>query len=427
MPVIRTPTHQPRGCCEPNANVQDQLTTVRSTLISPDGRPLAGREVVAVLRAAPTWLEDRTGRVADTARTRTDRDGQWSLRLLPNKYLEPPTNEGGDPTPTSYYEISEGGLISTALVPGAGEHVDCPERDRPCSVWLRDILINGPQPGPVPWAPINTLGKLHNVTPAADEASKGQALIYNGHAWAPQTPTGDGPGAHRLDEMEDVDAPDPGQGQVLVFNGRVWTPGQPITDLESLRDVDAANPAAGCALLYNGRMWTPGPVATTLDTLQDVSAPDPGQGQVLTYQDQSWTPATPREELALLSDMHPSIAAAEPGDTLTAIERDPTTGRLLWGVDRDIPHLEITFGGRAGGMQVHAEVTSPESVTTIDIEIQWEGTPEGPTTTLAAGLDYTAAHTYTTPGTRTIHYRYTDDSDSGSATITTPVEETHRA
>src|SRR5690625_2651050 len=315
VPVIRNPPQRPRGCCEPTADVQGQLTTVRSTLIGPDGRPLAGREIIAVLRAAPSWLGDRTGRVVDTARTRTDRDGHWYLKLLPNKYLEPPTNEAGEPTPTSYYEISENGLISTALVPGAGEHVDCPDEQEPCTVWLRDILINGPQPGPVPWAPIDTLGKLHNVTPDADDPKRGQVLVFNGQVWEPKT-TQAGSGPTRLDELEDVDArnptqgqtltyqdqewvagtpttnlkaledveaPNPEQDQVLVFNGRVWTPGRAVTDLASLEDVDATNLTSGYALIFNGRVWEPGPVATRLDGLADVdTTTPPTSGQVLT-------------------------------------------------------------------------------------------------------------------------------------------------
>lgn len=80
MPVIRTPPTTPQGCCTPTSDMQAQLTTVRSTLVGPDGRPLAGREVVAVLRASPTWLEDGTGRVIDTARTRTDVQARRSTR-----------------------------------------------------------------------------------------------------------------------------------------------------------------------------------------------------------------------------------------------------------------------------------------------------------------------------------------------------------
>lgn len=460
MPVIRTPPQRPRGCCEPSANVQNQLTTVRSTLIGPDGRPLAGREILAVLRAAPSWLGDRTGRVVDTARTRTDRDGQWELRLLPNKYLEPPTNESGEPVPTSYYEISENGLISTALVPGAGEHVNCPDQDHPCTVWLRDILINGPQPGPVPWTPIDTLGKLHNVTSGADTPRQGQVLVFNGRVWEPKTPTTPEGGAARLDQLEDVDAHTPEQGQALIYQGQVWTPGPVATSLDTLEDVDADTPEQGQALVFNGRMWepgqllkelgsledvdtttaaspgyalifdgrvwTPGPVATRLDGLADVDTTTPPQnGQVLTYQDQTWAPITPREDLVLLNDIHPSIAVAEPGDAFIAVERDPTTGRMLWGVDRDIPHLELRFGGRAGSMQVQCEVFSPD-ITTIDIQVQWEGEADGPTTTLVAGMDYTATHTYTEPGEHTIGYRYTDDSDSGTATVTVPLVTTSR-
>lgn len=458
MPVIRTPPTTPQGCCTPTSDMQAQLTTVRSTLVGPDGRPLAGREVVAVLRASPTWLEDGTGRVIDTARTRTDREGQWEMRLLPNKYLEPPTNESGKPTPTSYYEISENGLVSTALVPGAGEHTDCPRPQEPCTVWLRDILINGPQPGPVPWAPIDTLGKLHNVTPDADDPKRGQVLVFNGQVWEPKT-TQAGSGPTRLDELEDVDArnptqgqtltyqdqewvagtpttslntledveaPNPEQDQVLVFNGRVWTPGRAVTDLASLEDVDATNLTSGYALIFNGRVWEPGPVATRLDGLADVdTTTPPTSGQVLTYQNQSWAPITPREELALLNDIHPSIAVAEPGDALIAVEHDPNTGRMLWGVDREIPHLELRFGGSVGSMTAHCEVSSPD-VTTTDIQIQWEGTPNGPTTVLVAGMDYTATHTYTEPGTYTIVYRYVDDSDSSETAVTVPWETTSR-
>jgi len=455
VPVIRTPHQTPKGCCDPALAVQERLTTVRSTLIGPDGRPLAGREVMAVLRAAPSWLGDGTGRVVETARTRTDRNGEWMLPLLPNRYLEPPTNESGTPVPTSYYEISEGGLVSTALVPAAGEHTECPQEGQQCVVWLRDILIDGPQPGPVPWRPIANLGDLHNVTPQADtSAQQGQALLYNGRVWEP------GPVASRLEALEDVTTPDggpePGQaliyqdhawqpgpvatsldnlsdvdttlppeeGQALVYNGRVWHPGALVGALASMTDVDtpADSLVPGFALIYNGRVWEPGPVASRLEDLGDVNTTTPPEeGQALIYQDQQWSPATLRAALAMLTDMHPSIAAAEPGDTLTAIERDPDTGRLLWGVDRQVPHLEVHFGGRAGSMQVQAEVVSPD-VTTNDVQIHWEGTPDGPTSTLIAGVDYTAAHTYTQAGTYPVQYRYTDGSAAGAETITVPLQ-----
>lgn len=422
MPVIRTPHQTPKGCCDPALAVQERLTTVRSTLIGPDGRPLAGREVMAVLRAAPSWLGDGTGRVVETARTRTDRNGEWMLPLLPNRYLEPPTNESGTPVPTSYYEISEGGLVSTALVPAAGEHTECPQEGEQCVVWLRDILIDGPQPGPLPWRPIANLGDLHNVTPDADtSAQQGQALLYNGRVWEP------GPVASRLEALEDVTTPDggPEEGQALVYNGRVWHPGALVGALASMTDVDtpADSLVPGFALIYNGRVWEPGPVASRLEELGDVNTTTPPEeGQALIYQDQQWSPATLRAALAMLTDMHPSIAAAEPGDTLTAIEHDPDTGRLLWGVDRQVPHLEVHFGGRAGSMQVQAEVVSPD-VTTNDVQIQWEGTPDGPTSTLTAGVDYTAAHTYTEAGAYPVQYCYTDGSAAGAETITVPLQE----
>src|SRR5690625_7664949 len=112
--------------------------------------------------------------------------------------------------------------------------------------------------------------------------------------------------------------------------------------------------------IYIGRVWEPGPVASRLEDLGDVNtAAPPEEGQALIYQDQQWSPATLRAALAMLTDMHPSIAAAEPGDTLTAIERDPDTGRLLWGADRQAPPLEVHFGGRAGPMPVQTEVASP--------------------------------------------------------------------
>lgn len=455
MPVIRTPPGRPKGCCEPSMNVQERLTTVRSTLIGPDGRPLAGREVLAVLRAAPSWLDDGTGRVVDTARTRTDREGQWALPLLPNRFLEPPTDKDGTPVPTSYYEISEGGLISTALVPAAGEHVDCPTQEHRCTVWLRDILIAGPQPAPVTWHPIDTLGKLHNVTGEADtNPQQGQALIYNGHVWEPgpiasrlenledvHTPTGGpedgqallyqdrqwtpGPVATNLQGLGDVDTTlPPEEGQALVYNGRVWTPGSMVAELASLTDVDTPTDhlVPGFALIYNGRVWEPGPVVSRLENLGDVdtTTSPPEQGQALTYQGHTWSPTTLRAALSMLTDMHASIAAAEPGDTLTAIERD-ADGRMLWGVEREVPHLELRFGGRTGSMQVWTEVVSPD-VTTNDVQVQWEGTPDGPVSTLVAGVDYTTTHTYTTPGSYTVRYRYIDDSVSGEATVTVPVE-----
>src|SRR5690625_1414200 len=112
VPAIRTPHQTPKGCCDPALAVQERLTTVRSTLIGPDGRPLAGREVMAVLRAAPPWLGDGTGRVVETARTRTDRNGEWMLPLLPKRNLEPHTNESGTPVHARVYESRDGGLVT---------------------------------------------------------------------------------------------------------------------------------------------------------------------------------------------------------------------------------------------------------------------------------------------------------------------------
>lgn len=315
MPVIRTPEERPDGCCAP-VNGTLHLTTVRSRLLTPDGRPMAGREVVCVLRAAPTWLADGSGRVAETATTRTDSTGWWELQLVPNKYLEPSLDEQGQPAPVSYYEIKEGAVVSAARVPAAGEHDSCPDPAQTCTVFLRSILIDPPSPGPVPWRPISTIGTLHNVDHTAD------------------------------------------------------------------------TPTPGHALVFDGQVWVPAAVSSTT-------------------------------ELAKLTDIHPSLASAQPGDVLEAIEYDPSTGRLLWGVNRPAPELAMQFGAAdPGDMTLIGEITSPETLTQ-DVEVYWHGTTEGPMTTIPAG-NYSTSHTYTAPGTYTVYYQYTDGSEWGTQEVTAP-------
>ena len=110
------------------------MTWVKSELLRPDGTPMVGQCVTAVLIAPTPWLTTGTGHAAGTVRTNSDAAGLWRLDLLPYTDFEVPN--------TVYYEIHEGieMPVWTIRVPPPGLP--------PIEYWMRDLLVQTPLPSP---------------------------------------------------------------------------------------------------------------------------------------------------------------------------------------------------------------------------------------------------------------------------------------
>lgn len=156
-----------------------QITMVTSLLVEPDGTPVRGRMVQAIIRADAAWLADGSGRVVSEARTVTDDQGRWSLALTPWQAMEHGEH--------IYYEIREGDVVHWTHIPAS---------DTPLT--LRQVVVNPPPP-PDKQPIISSLGTLRNVDPKADRPPAGVlcTLTSEGGPW----------GMYRLAwaELPDVD------------------------------------------------------------------------------------------------------------------------------------------------------------------------------------------------------------------------------
>ncbi len=106
------------------------MTWVKSELLRPDGTPIVGQCVTAILIAAAPWLTTGTGQANGTVSTNTDATGLWRLDLLSYVDFEAPD--------TVFYEIHEGRdmPVWTIRVPPAGLP--------PIEYWMRDLLAQTP-------------------------------------------------------------------------------------------------------------------------------------------------------------------------------------------------------------------------------------------------------------------------------------------
>lgn len=161
------------------------MTWIKSFLQRPDGRPLEGVCVTAILHAQPGWRADRTGQILGQATTHTDATGLWRLNLVPYTEFEPTIE------PYVYYTVDEGRTpLSVIRVPFVA--------DPSVELWLRDVLVDPPSPQER-WSPIDTLGHLQNVDVSVDQAPEGSALVVSGGMW-----TGE---PLQLKQLGDVDQP----------------------------------------------------------------------------------------------------------------------------------------------------------------------------------------------------------------------------
>lgn len=159
---------------------------------------------------------------------------------------------------------------------------------------------------------------------------EGQALVWNGSAWAPLNLGGDVDGSLGENHVTAirgvyVDYNPPTNGQVLAFNGTWWTPttigsaiaggGDVSGQIGSLtveklqgRPVSSNAPSSGQALVWNGSAWAPTAVSSGTPTLsgdvtgasnsttvgglqgRTVAATAPSNGDVLTWTGSAWTP-----------------------------------------------------------------------------------------------------------------------------------------
>jgi hypothetical protein len=144
------------------------VTWIKSTLQRPDGRPLEGVCVTAILMIRPGWSADRHGQIVGEVTTRTDQLGQWRMNLLPYNSFDP------DLADYVYYQVDE--------TTGALWKIRVPPVDDPASeLWMRDVLIDT-VPSTSPWRPIARLGDLFDVDlTGVDQAAPGSPLVYLGN------------------------------------------------------------------------------------------------------------------------------------------------------------------------------------------------------------------------------------------------------
>ncbi|UTC28368.1 putative tail protein [Brevundimonas phage vB_BpoS-Gurke] len=146
-------------------------------------------------------------------------------------------------------------------------------------------------------------------TPANYQNSQNKFVAVNaqgtGLIFVP-APTGGGGGGgpYSLDQITDVDAPDPSAGQVLTFRDGWWRPETPsggggvgATALSELTDVNFTLkvPEENDVLTFQGGFWVAKPANATpipqaLDDLTDVDLSEGtlANGEVLTYWDGKW-------------------------------------------------------------------------------------------------------------------------------------------
>lgn len=161
------------------------MTIVKSQLLLPDQCPLPGAQVTATMRATPSWLKNRDGRVLGTVETYTNAEGWWRMDLMPVNEVE--TSE------FVFYEITEAGRTR--------HFITVPEPSgTPGEEWLlRDLLVDRPpDPPDGRWRPIDRMSKLQDVDKALDTAPEGSVLIKRGGLWSF--------GPHALSALVDVDA-----------------------------------------------------------------------------------------------------------------------------------------------------------------------------------------------------------------------------
>lgn len=144
------------------------MTWIKSTLQRPNGRPLEGVCVTAILMIRPGWTGDRHGQIVGEVTARTDQLGVWRLDLLPYNAFDP------DLADYAYYQVDEGtGALWNIRVP--------PVPDPTSELWLRDVLIDTVPTTP-PWRPIGRLADLSDVDLAGlDQAVPGSVLVYLGN------------------------------------------------------------------------------------------------------------------------------------------------------------------------------------------------------------------------------------------------------
>lgn len=89
--------------------------TVQNVVIDPDGNPLANTQIRITLAAStsqpPAPGHTATQSILSTWTTLTDNSGAWSATLTPNSQISPAG---------SYYQVLEGGYLSTIVAPASG-------------------------------------------------------------------------------------------------------------------------------------------------------------------------------------------------------------------------------------------------------------------------------------------------------------------
>jgi hypothetical protein len=160
------------------------VTWVKSTLLQPDGSPVVGRSITAVLVADQSWLADHSGQVLRTIRDNTNESGIWRMQLLPSADFES--------ADYVYYQIHEGRDMPawTIRVPRTSSAT--------AEYWMRDLVVDIPPGRPDAWRAIDTIGRLHNVDASADQPAGGAVLRFRDGTWLPRPLL--------LSELDDVDA-----------------------------------------------------------------------------------------------------------------------------------------------------------------------------------------------------------------------------
>jgi hypothetical protein len=165
---------------------------------------------------------------------------------------------------------------------------------------------------------VGSIDDLSDVDTTTSFPSIGQALVWKGLSWQPQTIQLE---LQTIDEFPDVDTttnvPDLGQG--LVWNGSAWVPGDlALTSIDDLPDVDTTTvvPSTGQALVFNGLKWSPADIQIeSLSDIPDVNInQNPNNGQVLIWETNAWVPGNLTSTLNALTDT--DVANAQTGQYL---------------------------------------------------------------------------------------------------------------
>jgi hypothetical protein len=134
----------------------------------------------------------------------------------------------------------------------------------------------------------------------------------------------------KLDNLADVDAPNPEPEDKLIWNGTAWV--AEAGNLNGISDVSVPSPQANEKLRWNGTAWVG--VLDNLDSIANVSVPSPSVNQKLRWNGTNWVGV----EDSLNSLTNVSAASPNNEDTIIYDANDQ-----VWKARRSEPPLATAF------------------------------------------------------------------------------------